>query len=317
MRDDSTKRPVRVVYNPASGDGSGHAQALRIGLGLREPDLVVTREPGDAREAARGWREGLLVVVGGDGTVNEVVDGLGKAGFPEGVTLGLLPVGTGNDLGATLGIPADPEEAGRIIRAGRERTLDVARLRSGDAGERFFANVAIGAFGARASEEAADEALKERWGKLSYLRASLKAASSFDAVDTRLTVDGAEYALRAANLVVGNRRFAGGGWPAAPEADPEDGLLEVVVVEDVGLAGLLSLGPKAFVGADYLQNEGIFFIRGRSVRVEGEKIGGLEFNADGELVGRGPAEFAAAPRALRFIVGPGYVPEPARGARER
>ena len=244
MTDDWTKKPVMVVYNPASGDGSGHARALRLGLGLGEPELVVTREPGHAREAAREWREGLLVVVGGDGTVNEVVDGLGKSGFPEGVVLRLLPVGTGNDLGTTLRIPKDPKEAGRIIRAARERTIDVARLRSEEAGERFFVNVAIGGFGARASEKASDEALKERWGKLSYFRGALEVARTFDAVETRLTVDGTEHELRAGNLVVGNCRYAGGGWPAAPEADPEDGLLDVVIVEDVGLEGLLSLAPR-------------------------------------------------------------------------
>lgn len=315
VKDDLMKGPVMVVYNPASGDGSGHARALRVGLGLGDPDLVVTREPGHARDAAREWREGLLVVVGGDGTVNEVVDGLGESGFPEGVVLGLLPVGTGNDLGATLGIPADPEEAGRIIRAGRERTIDVALLRSGDAGERYFANVAIGGFGARASEKASDEKLKERWGKLFYLRGSLEAARNFDAVETRLSVDGVEQGLRAANVAVGNCRYAGGGWPAAPEANPEDGLLDVVVVENVGLKGLLSLGPKAFVEASYLRNEGVFFVRGKSVRVEVETSGGLEFNADGEMVGRGPAEFVVVPRALRFVVGPGYVPEPAQRMR--
>lgn len=70
---------------------------------------------------------------------------------------------------------------------------------------------------------------------------------------------------------------------------------------------MLSLGPKAFADADYPRNEGVFFVRGRSVRVEGETSGGLEFNVDGELVGRGPAGFAVVPRVLRFIVGPGYI----------
>jgi len=307
MKNALTEGPVTVIYNPAAGDGSGHAEALRVGLGIRQPDLVVTRQPGDAREAAREWRKGLLVVVGGDGTVNEAVDGIGAAGFPEDVRLALLPVGTGNDLAATLNIPADPREAGRVIRAGRERTLDAGRLCSRDAGERFFVNVTIGGFGARVSEEAADEGFKKRWGKLSYLRASLEATRTFDAVEIRLTVDGVEHALRAANLVVGNCRYAGGGWPAAPEANPEDGLLDLVVIQDVGLSGLLSLGPKALAGADYLRNKGVFFVRCRHVRVEGERAGGLEFNADGELIGHGPTEFTAIPRALKVIVGPDYA----------
>ncbi len=142
-------------------------KALTAALGAPKPDWVTTEKPDDAREAAREWREGLLVVVGGDGTVNEAVNGLGQAGFPEGVTLALLPVGTGNDLAATLKMPADPGEAAEVIRQNRVRTLDAARLRSRDVSEKFFVNVAVGGAGARVSEVADDEEFKGRWGKLS------------------------------------------------------------------------------------------------------------------------------------------------------
>jgi hypothetical protein len=161
------------------------------------------------------------------------------------------------------------------------------------------------------TEEAASEKLKERWGSLSYPRGALEAAREFDAVETRLVVDGTEHRLRAVNVVVGNCRYAGGGWPAAPGASPEDGLLDLVVVTDVGLSGLLSLGPKASIGADYLGNEGVFFARGKDLRVQSEPPERLEFNVDGELIGHGPAGFDVLPRAVKFVVGPGYTPEPA------
>lgn len=156
-----------------------------------------------------------------------------------------------------------------------------------------------------------DEEFKARRGKLSYLRASLEAARTFEANEARLTVDGAQPEVRAANLVVGNCRYAGGGWPASPNANPEDGLSDLVVVEDVGLAEQLSLASKALACADYGENEGVFFARGREIRIETEPAGVLEFNADGELVGQGPAEFTVVPRALK-VVGPGYSPEPER-----
>lgn len=283
--------------------------------GLR-PDLVVTEAPGGALEAARDWDGGLLVVAGGDGTVNEAVNGLGQAGFPEDVVLAIVPAGTGNDLAATLKMPPGPAEAIETVRAGRFRTLDVARVRSEHGGEKFFVNVAAGGVGAKVSEAAADGTFKERWGRLSYLRASLEVARTFDAHEARLTVDGEERRVRAANVVVGNCRYAGGGWPAAPEANPEDGFLDLVVIEEAGLPELLSLAPKALARVDYLQSKGVFFARGREIEIETDPPGRLEFNVDGELIGRGPAEFSVVPRALKVIVGPGYSPEAEPWPRE-
>ena len=110
--------------------------------------MVETEGPEDAKEAAGDLHEGLLIVIGGDGTVNDVVNGLGNVGFPEGVTLALLPAGTGNDLAATLAVPENPDAAEDVIRQDRVRTLDVAHVRSETVGERYFINVATGGLGA-------------------------------------------------------------------------------------------------------------------------------------------------------------------------
>ncbi|QIN78366.1 YegS/Rv2252/BmrU family lipid kinase [Rubrobacter marinus] len=310
--------PVRVIHNPTSGGGAWDGEAhLRAALADRGVEWVRTGRLGEAREAAREWRDGLLLVVGGDGTVNEAVHGLGLAGFPEGVTLALLPTGTGNDLARTLTVPADPKDALETVRAGRTRVLDAARVRSGEVGERFFVNVAVGGAGEMVSEAADDESLKGRWGELAYSRAFVEVARSFHAPVVRLVVDGEERRVRALNVAVGNCRYAGGGWPAIPRANPEDGLLDLVVVEEAGLSGLLGLGRKALTGADYLGDEGVFFARGRSIRVETVPPGGFGFNADGELVGRGPVDFSVIPRALKVIVGSGYAPEPPERLSDR
>ena len=264
---------------------------------------------GDAREAAREWGEGLLIVVGGDGTVNEAVNGLGKAGFPEGVTLAVLPMGTGNDLAATLAIPARIEDAEKVIRENRVRVLDVARVRSEGVGERFFINVATGGFGAETSS-LADEELKGRWGKLAYLRASLEKARDFEVRDVRVVLDDVECTIRAVNVAVGNCRYAGGGWLAAPRANPEDGLLDLVVIAQVGLKEVLALAPAALAKSDYLDTEGVFSARAKKIRVE-TRPGGLEFTADGEVIGDEPVEFEVIPHALKVVAGPDYVPEPA------
>src|SRR5215212_1730480 len=302
------KSKARVICNPTSGGGAYDPDEIREELEGMELDWIETKGPGDAIEAAQDWQDGLLIVAGGDGTVNDVVNGLGKAGFPDGVTLGILPAGTGNDLAATLCIPEDAELAEDVIRRNRIRTLDVARVRSEGVGERFFINVATGGLGAEISN-VNDEELKRRWGKLSYLRASLEVARNFDVRELTLYLDGEGREVEAVNMAVGNCRYTGGGWPATPKANPEDGLLDVVVIETLGAAELFKLAPAVLAESTYLDKEGVLFVRAKEIRVETQPPG-LEFTADGEVIGNEPAQFSVLPQTLKVIVGPDYVPEP-------
>jgi diacylglycerol kinase (ATP) len=305
---EGSKTRARVICNPSSGGGTCEPDDVREALADFDIEWVNTQGAGDALQAAEEWSGGLLIVVGGDGTVNEVINGLGRAGFPTDVTLAVLPMGTGNDLAATLAIPDDVEEAQDAIRKNRVRTFDIARIRSEGVGERFFINVSTGGFGAETSS-LVDEEMKSRWGKLTYFRASLERAREFDVREVRVILDGEERRLRAVNVAVGNCRYAGGGWLAAPKANPEDGLLDLVVIEDIGLKEALTLAPKALARSDYLGKEGVFSARAKKIRVETQP-GGLEFTADGELIGDEPAEFEVIPHTLKVVVGPDYVPEP-------
>jgi diacylglycerol kinase (ATP) len=302
------KSKARVICNPSSGGGYYDPDEIRDELEGLEVDWVQTEGPEDAIGAAEEWSEGLLIVAGGDGTINDVVNGLGRAGFPEGVTLGILPAGTGNDLAATLCIPEDPDLAKDVILQNRGRWLDVARVRSDRIGERFFINVATGGLGAEISD-ANDEELKRRWGKLSYLRASLEVARNFDVRELTLYIDGEERQVEAVNIAVGNCRYTGGGWPATPKANPEDGLLDVVIIENLGVTDLLDLTPAVLGESDYLDSDGVLFVRAKEIRVDTQPPG-LEFTVDGEVIGNEPAQFSVLPRALKVIVGPEYIPEP-------
>ena len=304
---EGSKTRARVICNPASGGGC-EPDEIRRELEEIDADWINTGGAGDAREAAQDWNDGLLVVVGGDGTVNEVINGLGRAGFPDGVTLAVVPMGTGNDLAATLAIPGGSDGAREAIREGRVRTLDVARARSVGVGERFFINVATGGLGAETSS-LADEEIKSRWGKLAYFRASLETANKFEVREVKVTLDGEERGLRAVNIAVGNCRYAGGGWLAAPRANPEDGLLDFVAIEDVGLKETLALAPAALARSDYLDKDGVYSARAKKIRVETEP-GGLDFTVDGEIIGDEPVEFEVIQRALNVVVGRGYIPEP-------
>ena len=303
------KSRARVICNPTSRGGAYDPDEIRNQLEGLDVEWIQTEGPDDVIGAAKEWREGLLIVAGGDGTINDAVNGLGRAGFPDDVTLGILPAGTGNDLAATLCIPEDPALAEDVIRQNRGRKLDVARVRSEGVGEKYFINVATGGLGAEISDANEGE-FKKRWGKLSYLRASLEVAKDFDVRELDLYLDGELRKVRAVNVVVGNCRYAGGGWLAAPKANPEDGLLDVVIIETLGVADLLELAPASLARSSYLNKDGVFFARASDVRVETSPPG-LEFTADGEVIGDEPAEFSVIPRALKVIVGAEYVPEPA------
>ena len=303
----ASRTKARVIYNPASG-GEGYDEGeVRGRLDGYELEWIETGSAEEAEEAAQEWREGLLIVAGGDGTITQVVNGLGYAGFPESVTLALLPMGTGNDLASTLAVPEDTDGAIETIRGNLVRNLDIIRVHHESDENRFLINVATGGIGAQTAD-AADDETKQRWGKAAYLISALETARDFDVQDVQLTLDGEERKVRAVNIAVGNGRYAGGGWPAAPRANPEDGLIDLVIIEDVGVSGILALTPAALKKNDYLDRKGVFFARAKEIRIDTEPSE-FEFTVDGESIGKVPVEFIIMPKALKMIVGSEYTPE--------
>ena len=306
MTESRTK--ARVIYNPASGGEGYNQEEVRRRLDGYELEWIETGSAEEAENAAQEWTEGLLIVAGGDGTITRIVNGLGRAGFPESVTLALLPMGTGNDLASTLAVPEDTDGAIETIQGDLVRELDIIRVHHEGDENRFLINVATGGIGARTTDEADDE-MKQRWGKAAYFVSALETARDFDVQEVRLTLDGEERQVRAVNIAVGNGRYAGGGWPAAPRANPEDGLIDLVIIEDVGVSGILTLIPAALSDSDYLDREGVFFVRAKEIRIDTESSD-FEFTVDGEVIGEVPVEFTIMPGALKVVVGAEYVPEP-------
>ncbi|HEX5911609.1 MAG TPA: hypothetical protein VFY54_00615, partial [Rubrobacter sp.] len=125
-----------------------------------------------------------------------------------------------------------------------------------------------------------------------------------------LYLDDEKHEVKAVNIAVGNCRYTGGGWPATPKANPEDGLLDVVVIETLGAAELFDLAPAVLAESSYLDKEGVLFVRAKEIQIETQPPG-LEFTADGEVIGNEPARFSVLPQTLKVIVGPDYVSEPA------
>lgn len=300
---------MRVLYNSNAGSADDDPiQALREVPGV---ELVVCEDPQDTIDAAAGAAHSgvdLVVAAGGDGTVHLTANGLMKAGTSAATrpALGVLPMGTGNDLARTLALPLDapPIEALDGLRRAERRTLDVIRVsHDDDEGETEYAiNVCAGGFSGTVDEVLTSD-LKKTWGPLAYLVGAVKAVPQLEDYDTRIAWDGGpEERVGAYNVVVANGRTAGGGKPVAPRSNPEDGLLDVVVIR--AHAEIARLATRVLAG-DYLDDEDVVYNRVTSLRIRSTP--GMWFNVDGELRTNVPVTFEAVPSALRVCVGPAYA----------
>jgi diacylglycerol kinase (ATP) len=289
-----------VILNPNAGS-AGDVDALQAALArLGDVEVRETNKPGEACTLAQtALAEGaeLIVAAGGDGTVNEVVNGL--AGGLGRARLGIIPMGTGNDFVRTINIPTDIEQAVDVLAKQHTRKLDIVRVQSDES--RYFINVANGGFSGLVNEKLTDE-MKSSWGPLSYLRGALAALPNLQDYHTFVTFDDEdEQEIAAYNITVANARYVAKGIPLAPRAEPADGLLDVVIVQAAALPQLATLVPQILLG-NHLDSDLIIFRRVRKVAVRAQP--GMWFNVDGELVGNEPSSFEVVPLALEVVVGP-------------
>ena len=290
--------------NPAAENGStgrrwpelAHRAAT---LGLNGDALISTR-PGELTELAReaAGRADLLVAVGGDGTVNEIANGI--AGLD--VELAVIPRGTGWDFVRTYGIPRGFDGAVKVALGGRPREVDLgrARYRGWDGAEResWFANIAsAGMSGAVAKRT--NESSKALGGKISYLWATLTVFARWRNDEVRVTVDGERRSGRMHDVVVANGRYFGGGMMICPDAEPDDGLLDVLLIGDLSKRDLLLTLPKTYRGR-HLPHPKAELLRGKAVEVDAAEP--LPVELDGEQPGTTPVQFDVVPQALRLRV---------------
>lgn len=304
----ATRAPKTVfLVNPAAANGSTGRRWPEIAHRAAAAGLVGDTRFSErrghlgelAREAALAGAE-QLVVVGGDGSVNEVANGLtGLAHTPE---VAVVPRGTGWDFARTFGIPNDVDAALRIAVDGDVRTVDLGRVRyrawDGSEAESVFANVAsAGMSGAIAQR--ANEMTKALGGKASYLLATFAVFAGWSAVRTRLGVDAEIRDGRMFDVIVANGKYFGGGMKMCPDAEPDDGLFDVVTIGDVTKRDLVVTMPKIYRGT-HLPHPKAEALRGRVVTIETDEPVPVEL--DGEQPGTTPARFEVLPGALRLRV---------------
>jgi diacylglycerol kinase (ATP) len=303
---------VLFVVNPAAGHGRGQARwekGRELAAGLwPDHEVAVTQRPGHARELARAAILGgaeLVVAVGGDGTLGEVVDGylsLAETSRRR-AALATFPAGSGCDFARHMGVPRDPRAWAAAMAAAQRRRLDAAlatfRARGGEVRSRHFLNVAaLGLAGDVAV--GVEKRGKPLGGTLTYLLEGLLAVAGARARRLRLVVDGRAEAPADYHLVAAaNTSTTGGGMRLAPEADAEDGLLDVLTVGPLPRLELLRLMPKIYAGG-HVGAPGISLRRARRLEIHGDES--LPLNIDGDLDGVTPAVLEALPKSIAFLL---------------
>ncbi len=306
-----------VIVNPKSAGGStkdawaSKAADLRAHFGAFQ--VAFTKRAGDGIELAKRHSENgrrFIIACGGDGTINEVANGILQSG--KDVEMGILPSGTGGDFRKTINIPQETRDAARVLQTGETKQIDVGRVTfqnfKNETVTRYFLNVA--SFGLSA---AINEKVKEKdflkWLPIDALRGKAKyALSTLEKVlDTSyLTVrvkmdDKEERSLNTLNFCICNARFFGGGMKIAPDAKLADGFFDVVNIGDIKTLKIL-LNAHTLYRGTHLGLEEVKASLAK--RIEVSPVGNQEIHieTDGELPGKLPAVFEILPNALKIRV---------------
>jgi len=299
---------AKVIINPVAGASSTRRKWPRINQLLRHIGLSFDHEHtegvGHAMEIAReavssGYR--CVVAVGGDGTVNEVANGILHSTGAGSTALGVVSTGTGSDFARSVGIPRHYIGACTSLTSSRRLLIDVGVVeyqQKGQSLRRFFVNAAGVGFDA-AAVEATERFPKYFGGTIPYLAGLLRTLLRYRNKSVVLRVDDRVESKRVLSVVVANGNFLGGGMRVAPEASLNDSLLDAVVIGDIAKFDLLKSLPMVYKGTHGAHPK-VSMEKAASITVESSER--VLVHADGELLGEGPASFWLMPAALSIVV---------------
>ncbi len=299
---------LTFVLNPEAGKGTGRkaeAALTRLLSGIQKTYTIVrTERAGHATDIARVSDSPVVVAVGGDGTINEVANGL----IGSEKALGIIPTGSGNDFIKSIGISRSLEQALELIIKGRTRLIDAGRVQTAlevdgrlqYAPARYFVNgVGVG-FDASVARRVSE--IKRLRGTLLYLAAVLQTLGSYKPPEFRGRIDGKTWQARQLLVAAGNGRCAGGGFYLTPEAKVDDGLLDVCVIDQVSIPKILRLIPTV-LGGKAVKDEHVNYYKTRELELHSSEK--FNVHADGENVGREVqgVRVEVVPASLRVIGG--------------
>lgn len=301
---------MTVIFNPNAGKGKGKRLFPLVEKYLKALDfkfeIYETTGPNHATElaeAAVNHGARLIVAAGGDGTLREVVNGIARAQARtpgNGPVLAIIPIGSGNDFTKSVGIPRELEAACRVIRAGQVRSIDLARVGNG-----WFVNAVGVGFDALATLEA--NRMRLLRGLPLYVTAVLKAVLSFTCPRTVIELDDRRIEQPVLMVACANGQYYGGGFHIAPEAKPDDGLLDICVIDAVSRWRIIIKLIHVIRGTHARLPE-VKFYRTRKLVITSPDI--LYVQTDGDFMPEADPhrlEIEILPRALKLLV-PGTVP---------
>lgn len=301
------------VVNPASANGRTKKAWKNLETFLRnqglEFDVQYTNQPEDATKIARhalhnGYRR--IVAVGGDGTLNEVVNGFFNGDnkkVRDDAVLGLIPMGTGGDFARMFPISSKPQRVYDILAKGEELEIDIVKGTftgwSGEKETRYYINVADVGMGSETVYHVNRNSKAFR-GFLSFLLLGIYSIITFENKDLRVKVDDQEvYAGKSSMVVISNGSYFGGGMKIAPKAKLNDGLLDVIIVKDLSKIEILKNLPGIYSGK-HLNHPDLIFIHGKRIEITSPEKMFVEF--DGETPGMGNLEFEIMPLEMKLLV---------------
>ena len=298
----------KLVLNPVAGTDAAPEYLTLINERLRQDgdtlDIVITVAAGDATRAAeQAVRDEYdrVIVAGGDGTLNEVLNGVGavSGGFAK-VTFGLIPLGTGNDFATALGVPDDIDGALQALLDGVPTAVDV-----GVVNDRFFINVSGGGFIAEVSDAVSPQ-LKTIAGKLAYLIGGAEVLLNHEPVGARIVAGkpGESAIVRDHTLhafAVCNSRLIGGGRLIAPDAVIDDGELDVCLIEAMPTMEFLGLLRRVANG-EHVHDARVTYFRAAEVTFSFDRV--VKVNADGQVLEGDRCHYTVLPRAAKFLLSP-------------
>jgi YegS/Rv2252/BmrU family lipid kinase len=299
---------ARLIVNPVAGAGRTakrwpQIKAFLKKIGVKfEHDL--TEAPGHAIELAKiavskGYK--LIVSVGGDGTINEIVNGIYDTGNLKDITLGIIGTGTGGDYIRTLGIPRHYMQSSERLLHPEKMVVDLGVVEhtvDGQKRRRLFTNFAGLGFDAEVVR-ATTKKYKSLGSVPSYLMGLLTTLVCYHNREITLKIEGKEEERRVCTIVMSNGKYGGGSMFIAPQADIKDGLFDIVIIGDISKPDLIASLPRIYRGT-HLTHPKVTLKRAREIEVQ-SKIP-IALQADGELLGEAPARFSILPSALTILV---------------